>query len=178
MATAAKERKYSYRTYGNVAYEPAYRPQREREQQPEERPLIRTRERVRARPRVAVRPAGQVSLFAVVGFLAVGLFAVLLLMSYARLDVIGDEVVDLRGEISELKEENTKLQTEYEMAYDLKTIEESMTASGAMTQPQAGQTVVLDLSEPDSVEIFDSKPSTGAAATLAEVLRGVLEYFS
>ena len=45
------------------------------------RPQVRPRERAISRPQIQVREAGKVSLFAVVGFLAVAVFAALVLMS-------------------------------------------------------------------------------------------------
>ncbi|MEG2286292.1 MAG: Rnf-Nqr domain containing protein, partial [Ruthenibacterium sp.] len=51
----------------------------------ERRPLVRPRERVEARPRALVREPGRVSIFGVVGFLAVGVVAVLLLLTPTRL---------------------------------------------------------------------------------------------
>ena len=82
MATEAIKR-HSYRSYGSVAYDPAYAPEREGEGRVE--PLIRPRERVVGRERVRVRAAGYVAPTAVLGFLAVAALAVMILMSYVQL---------------------------------------------------------------------------------------------
>ncbi len=118
-------------------------------------PMVRPRERAVVRPRVRVREAGLVSPFAVVGFLAVGVFAVLLLFSYVQLTTISQQVVELRNEMTALQSEEAKLRTAYELSYDLSSIEETMTASGAMVRPQNGQVVYVDLSEPDTVTFFN-----------------------
>ena len=96
-----------------------------------------------------------VSPFAVVGFLAVGVFAVLLLFSYVQLTTISQQVVELRSEMTALQSEEAKLRTAYELSYDLSSIEETMTASGAMVRPQNGQVVYVDLSGPDTVTFFN-----------------------
>lgn len=48
-------------------------------------------------------------MFAVTGFLAVGLLAVLLLFSYVKLNAISDQVVDLRSQMTTLRSEEAKL---------------------------------------------------------------------
>ena len=78
MATRRHSQLSSYRTYGSVAYAPAYdgtavrAPRREEVLRP--KPRVRPRERVLTRTQVQVREAGQASVFAVIGFLAVGVF--------------------------------------------------------------------------------------------------------
>lgn len=147
-----------FNTFGNVAYDPAWEggavaaPGREEVLRP--RPNVRPKERTLARPRVQVREAGKVSPFAVAGFLSVGVLAVLLLMSSVRLMVINNETVQLRTQLSALREEEAKLLTEYELAYDLRAIEEQLTADGTMVKPNSNQMVALDLSEPDNVVVF------------------------
>jgi hypothetical protein len=123
---------------------------------------------------VRVRQAGKVSPFAVIGFLSVGVLAVLLLMCYVRLTVINDQSVQLRTQLSELQEEESKLLTQYEMAYDLQAIEQQLTADGTMVKPSSSQMVVLDLSEPDNVVIYDQTEDTADALKKAETFLGDL----
>lgn len=107
MATAVKRRS-RYTNYSRVPYD-AYDGSAARQLQREEvlrpRPMVRPRERAVVRPRVRVREAGLVSPFAVVGFLAVGVFAVLLLFSYVQLTTISQQVVELRSEMTALQSE-------------------------------------------------------------------------
>ena len=79
----------------------------------------------------------------------------LLLFSYVQLTTISQQVVELRSEMTALQSEEAKLRTAYELSYDLSSIEETMTASGAMVRPQNGQVVYVDLSEPDTVTFFN-----------------------
>lgn len=171
MATAATKR-HNFRVYGNVAYDPAYAPEREGEGRVE--PLIRPRERVVGRERVRVRAAGHVAPTAVIGFLAVAVLAVLILMSYVQLTDSANQIVRLRREADVLASEHTDLMTQYELAFDLKTVEEQVTATGKMVQPGAGQIVSLDLSEPDSARIYDA-PKENILGELWESLTAAVE---
>jgi len=176
MATDVRRGKYA--TYGSVAYAPGYNGtaarQLEREEVFQPRPKERSRDRVQVRPRVQVREQGKISVFAVVGFLAVGIFAALVLMSYVNLTIINHGTVSLRSELSALQTEEAKLLAGYELAYDLKTIEQTVTANGAMVKPQTGQIYTLDLSEPDSVVRYEKEM---AVAGVAGALRGMKEVF-
>lgn len=153
MATAAIKRR-GYHSYGSVAYDPAYAPERENEGRVE--PLIRPRERIVGRERVRVRAPGYVAPTAVLGFLAVAALAVMILMSYVQLTDSANQIVRLRREAETLADQHADLMTQYELAFDLKTVEEQVTASGKMVQPGSGQIVSLDLSEPDSATLYEA----------------------
>ena len=174
MATAVKRRS-RYTNYSRVPYD-AYDGSAARQLQREEvlrpRPMVRPRERAVVRPRVRVREAGLVSPFAVVGFLAVGVFAVLLLFSYVQLTTISQQVVELRSEMTALQSEEAKLRTAYELSYDLSSIEETMTASGAMVRPQNGQ-VYVDLSEPDTVTFFNQDEAVAGLDGMFESVKSI-----
>ena len=174
MATAVKRRS-RYTNYSRVPYD-AYDGSAARQLQREEvlrpRPMVRPRERAVVRPRVRVREAGLVSPFAVVGFLAVGVFAVLLLFSYVQLTTISQQVVELRSEMTALQSEEAK-RTAYELSYDLSSIEETMTASGAMVRPQNGQVVYVDLSEPDTVTFFNQDEAAAGLDGMFESVKSI-----
>lgn len=161
MAQEARRRTRRYETYGSVAYAPDWRgntvPAPEREEVLRPRPHVRPKERTLARPRVQVRQAGKVSPFAVLGFLCVGVLTVLLLMSCVRLAVVSDETAQLRTQLTQLKAEEARLLTQYELAYDLQAIEAQMLADGTMVKPSSNQMVVLDLSEPDNVVVYSQE---------------------
>ena len=114
MASRHRTNTASYNTYGSVAYAPAYeggalRSPKERTLQPQ--PKVRTHERTRSltRTKVQVREAGEISPFAVVGFLAVGVFAVLVIFSYAQFTVANSQLSSLRSELSDLQAQNVTL---------------------------------------------------------------------
>ena len=167
-------------TYGNLAYaQPAARPlERGGAEVLRPQPKVRPRERALTRPKARVREAGQISIFAVVGFLAVGVFAVLLMLSTVQLTMVSDEVVSLRSQLSSLQSEEAKLMAQYELAFDPSTIEERVTADGSMVKPAAGQIYTLDLSESDSVVYYDQESTGGSLLdTVRDMIDGALSYF-
>ena len=183
MATAVKHRRYSkYDTVPFDVYDGSAARQLQQEEVLQPRPLVRPRERAVVRPKVRVREAGAVSPFAVVGFLAVLVFAALLLFSYVQLAVISDQVVSLRSDLTGLKTEEAKLRAQYELAYDLESIEQELTASGAMVKPQNGQIIYVDLSEPDSATYFQQEETAsglaGAMETVGSIWNEIVAYFS
>lgn len=183
MATRRRNQTTSYRTYGSVAYAPAYdgsavrAPGREQVLQP--KPRVRPKEKVLTRTQVQVREAGQVAPFAVVGFLLVGLFAALVLMSYTQYTVVADQVVSLRNELSTLQTENATLAAKYERVFDMEEIQ--TVVGGTMVRPSAGQIEYIDLSAPDSVELYGGHSAVsgvkGILAGLGEMFSSVVEYF-
>lgn len=150
-------------------------------EEPLRRPREETRRQAITRPKAEVREAGAVSVFAVVGFAAVALFAVLLIASYVQLARLSDEVVQLQSEVVTLQGEGARLQTRYAMAYDPSEVEHAMIASGTMVRPTESQICYVDLSEEDTVEIISGdrpeKGVQGALESLREIVDTVVEYF-
>lgn len=139
-------------TYGNLAYaEPMVAPQRQSQPSEYLQPKVREREEVVARPKVSVRERNGVPLFGAVGFSAVAIFAVLLIQSLVQLTVITDSTVRLKGELSSLQVQQAKLLAQYELAFDLSTVEAKVLENGSMVKPQSGQIYTIDLMESDSV---------------------------
>lgn len=184
MASAAAVKKNRYNsaraTYGSAAYDLDYR--RGASVQAMPRPLVRPRERTATRTKVRLREAGQVSIFAVVGFLAIGIFSLLVILSGIQLTTLSDDIAVLNKEMTTLQGEENQLRTQYELAFDLTQIEAAMTGAGTMVKPQSGQIIYLDLSEPDSLILFEQKEAPlkgveGALRSIKEVLSNVVEYF-
>lgn len=167
MANERKSRQFN--TYGNVAYQPEFdqsaapsrrsvqRPRREEEGV--RRPRVQPRTRTVARPDVEVRQQTAVAPFAIVGFVAVALCALLLVMTSAQIAMVNDETVALRSTLSDLQDEEKVLLAQYELAFDLAAIEEMFTADGSMVKAGSGQTVYLDLSEGDNVVYYEAAES-------------------
>ena len=96
-----------------------------------------------------------------------------LLFSYVQLTTISQQVVELRSEMTALQSEEAKLRTAYELSYDLSSIEETMTASGAMVRPQNGQVVYVDLSEPDTVTFFNQDEAAAGLDGMFESVKSI-----
>ena len=175
-----------YDSYGSVAYAPVYEgnavraPRREEEYQPSPQPRRReqTHRRAVERTQVEVRQAGAVAPFAVVGFLAVAIFAALLLVSHAQSTVLNAEVVELRSQLSALETEHAKLSAQYEQVFDMEKIQAAV--GDTMVRPTNSQAVYLDLSEPDTVVVYDKLKDSRVMDTMKNVGRALgdmIEYF-
>lgn len=176
----------AYGTYGSVAYAPAYEgntvraPRREEEaRRAPVPPRPKQRVRPRERAQVQVRKAGAVAPFAVIGFLAVAVFAVMLVTSYAQLTVAKYEMVSLRSELTALKSENDTLSAQYEKVFDLDTIQAAV--GDTMVRPTNDQVVYIDLSAPDTVTIYKEEAADPGLMSLLKgaqaVFGGIIEYF-
>ena len=187
MATYRRRNTTTYSTYGSVAYAPVYEgntvraPRREEELRRPPAPRPKQREQVHrhVRARVEVRPVGAVAPFAVIGFLAVAIFAAMLVTSYAQLTVANDEMVSLRRELSDLQSENVTLSAQYEKVFDLATIQEAV--GDTMVRPTSDQVVYIDLSAPDTVTLYQETELNAGLQSLTEGVKelfgGILEYF-
>lgn len=172
-----------YRTYGSVAYQPEFEQEPVRRGQqagspvrrPEQprRPQIQPRKRPVVRPSIQVRPQTAVAPFAVVGIFAVLVCSLLLVMSCAQLAVLNHEIVNLRGDLSDLQDDGRVLQAKYELVFDLETIEKQFLSDGSMVRAGVGQTVYLDLSAADSVVYYD-----GAGNGLSALLQRAENYLA
>ena len=186
MATMVKQRaKNGYTAPGNRSYDGTAARRLEGRgtggsQVLQPRPQVRPRRGAVARPQVRGRAAGRVAPAARGGCLAIGALAVMLLMGYVRLAQLSDEVVDLQAQMVTLQSDEAKLRAKYELAYDLSDIEKTVTADGSMVRPQENQICYVDLSQPDSVERFDTGSGTGGSGFLdsvKEIVSTVVEYF-
>lgn len=161
MATAVRRRSYDPYRALNYAYDGSAVRVPEEEEYLQPQPHVRPRRQELSRPKAVVRPAGKVSLFAVAGFAAVAVMAVLVLMSYVQLSSLSSQVVELNSQMTKLQGEEATLRARYELAYDLGAIEKRVTSDGSMARPQAGQMVYVDLTEPDSVVLYQQEEGEG-----------------
>ena len=106
------------------------------------------------------------------------LVVVITLASYAQLVMVNDEVVKLRHELNQLRNEETQLTAQYELAYDLKEIEQQLINSGQMMKAQSWQTYTLELAEPDMVEYHHGSDFVQQITSFAKnLVTAVKEYF-
>lgn len=179
MANERRARKYD--TYGSLAYQPEYQrgtaaPARRQEPVHQPRPRVQPRTQTAVRPQVEVRKQSAVAPFAIIGFVAVALCALLLVMTSAQLAMANDEIVDLNATLSELQSEEKVLQAKYELAFDLNEIESQMISSGSMVKASAGQTTYLDLSAGDNVVYYAAAEQglSGLIRQIEQFLAGLL----
>lgn len=188
MATQQRNSTRKYRTSGNVAYQPEFEQQESvrepsrrelvrgntvRRPEPRRRPQPQPRRRPAARPSVQVRTQSAVAPFTVVGLFAVLACALLLVVNCARLAVANNGIVELRGDLAQLQDENRVLQAKYELLFDVEEIERQFLSNGSMVRSTPGQTVYLDLSGGDSVVYYE-----GAGSGLSALLQRAEQFFA
>ena len=125
-----------------------------------------------------VRPAQHVSPVMVLGFAAVAVMLVMLVMSYVELTAISGNVVQMQSELETLQTQQVSLITKHEQAFDLSGVKEAATEAG-MSQPSDSQIYYIDLSEPDSATVY-SQEESGFGKILSMLGQGictVVEYF-
>ncbi len=125
------------------------------------------------------RQREKVSLGTLCGFMALAAMVALMIMCRAQLTEISAQVVSVQKEISALEDEHVALLTRYEKTFDLTTIKEAAAAAG-MAKPSASQVYYIDLSEPDSVVVYQQKSQNVLSRVLTSLGSGVcavVEYF-
>ena len=131
-----------------------------------------------ARPRVRERQ--KVSGVLLLGFAALAALVVMVLMSYAQLTSISADVVSMQKELKTLETEHVALLTQYERTFDLTKIKAAAAAAG-MNKPSSSQVNYIDLSAPDSVEVFETQNVSVLSRVFTSLGQGVcsvVEYFS
>ena len=146
---------------------------------PRRREKAKEQVREQARPLVQVRERQRVSPLAVVGFAAVVVLSVLMLMNYIQLMELSAETVELRAQLSALETENVTLTTQYERMFDRASVKEAAEAAG-MAKPSSSQVYYIDLSEGDSAVVCRKEDPSVLSRLLTSLDHGiyaVVEYF-
>ena len=182
-----KSRRYSGRVNGNLAYDPAYEERQRRLRREQEYEREHQREEFMRPPQRKVqkkaapvrRQREKVSPGALCGFAALAAMVALMILCRAQLTEISSQVVSVQKEIAALEDEHVALLTRYEKTFDLTTIKEAAAAAG-MAKPSASQVYYIDLSEADSVVVYQQKSQNVLARALTSLGNGVcavVEYF-
>lgn len=180
----AEAKKYPYgggRVEGNLAYDFDYEEKRTRrtERRAEEQPRKVQQRKPQVQTTVRARERQRVPLTALAGFAALAALVLLLIMSYARLTAISSNVVSMKNELTALQSEHVALLTRYEQTFDLSAIKEAAEATG-MSKPSASQIYYVDLSEPDSVVVYQQDSGNVLSRVFTSLGHGmcsVVEYF-
>lgn len=126
---------------------------RRRSDRPVREPVRRAREWIRETPQEAAdeieaRPISRkgqgISLLTVAGFALAAVMLVLLLMSHIRMTALSDAAAASQTRLTELSEQQHKLQAQYEQAFSLSEVERYATQELGMQKPRASQIVYLD----------------------------------
>lgn len=167
MAVMKKRRTFKYESYGNVAYAPTMEGGTGVAQDiPLPRRRVQEQTQTLTRTHVQVREPGAVAPFGVLGFLIVGIFAAMLIFSYAQHIQLSTELMALESSYSDLARQNSSLAAQYEQLFDIASIEAAV--AGTMVRPSAEQVIYLDLSQPDQVSNYGTETRVEGVAGLVE----------
>ena len=147
-----------------------------------EKPVRAERKAEQAAPARKVQPRERqrVSGMTVLGSLALAAAVIMVILSYAQLTTISGGVVAMQSELRSLEEQHVTLLSEYEQTFDLSAVKEAAEAAG-MYKPSSSQVYYMDLSAPDSVQVFETKDSSVLSRIFTSFGQGVVsavEYFS
>ena len=174
-----RRNKITYSVNGTAAYQPSYgTPGRESTARPLPRQKPEPQRRPARRPQKVVREKMAVAPFAVLGVALVLGMLVLVLFGYVQIYESGSQVSDLQDRLAELKEENHKLQSEFDNAVDLQQVEKRAMELG-MQQPSAKQSVSVEVPVEDVTVISGQthdNPLETAARAVYETARDLMEY--
>lgn len=173
---------------GNLAFDFDYIERESEKREREERRRAERREapvRAERKEPVAerkphVRERQKVSGMTVLGFTALAAAVILVILSYAQLTAISGGVVAMQSELRSLEEQRVSLLSEYEQTFDLSAVKEAAEAAG-MSKPSSSQVYYIDLSAPDSVQVFETRSTSMLSRIFTSFGQGVVsavEYFS
>lgn len=142
----------------------------------EDADTIDTLDEIEARP---ISRKGQgISLATIAGFALAAMLLVLLLMSHIRLTALSDAAAASQTRLTELSEQQNKLQARYEEAFTLSEVERYATQELGMQKPRVGQVTYLEsLGGADRAEVVVPQ-QRGAFAPLFDGLAdSIRSYF-
>ena len=181
---ANEKRRHQQTTYGNVAYDLNYQrnvvpvpdggePSRQAPRK-HTRTGQRQRRRVMTRPKVKLRPREAVAPWAVVGFGLVTVAAVLVLVSYVRLNNVYANTVALQSQLTTLQTEENTLKAEYEEVFNQDVLSKAVKEAGNLKPITSDQVVYVELSDPDNIVVYEQEQKRGG---IADFFQSVRDFF-
>jgi hypothetical protein len=140
-----------------------------------QQPLVRPRRITGHRP-LLHREALSISPTAIVGFGLIVAMILMVLMGHIKLDQVYSQQSALTTELSALQKDYEDLSSQYEQVFDMEAIKSTLTQNGSMVQLSPEQQTYMDLSRPDSAEIYE-EDSAEHAFSLSNAFAEIVEYF-
>ena len=125
------------------------------------------------KPHKAVKSSYGLSLFAVVGYFAVAVVMVLVLMTYVRYTAAAVEAVEYREQIETLTDDNRRLTILYAQTFDMNEVEYYARTVLGMDDPTENQTGVVSLNAGDKAVVYETEDGD----TFLSGISAVVEYF-
>lgn len=139
-----------------------------------------TRVRSKTQEQVLVRERQSVSAVTVLGFAAVAVMAVLMLLSYIQLTALSADTVALKNQLNSLEAQQVVLTAQHEQMFDMSTVKEIAGEAG-MSKPSSSQIYYLDLAGEDSAVVYQTEKNNLLNQVLRSLHYGVytaVEYFN
>ena len=176
MASTSAALKYaSAANYGyGAAAAPEYAPdipRRREEEQPEAIPTARPRENARA-----VAQGYSISLFSIFGTALVLVMLMFVVLAHISFDTTLDQNLQLEKRLAALSMQETKLQIEFERAFDLNEIERYAIEELGMVKPAANQVSIIESAPLDRAVVLSPEKEEGIRG-FGSFLSSLLEYF-
>ena len=119
-----------------------------------------------------------ISLYAVVGFVIVAVMMIFVLLAHVRYAEVTNETVKLRTQMTQLNDQERKLQIAYANAFDATQVEQYATRQLGMTQPSESQLGTISVTAQDSAVVADTQQvTTPANESMGTFLASLVAYF-
>ncbi len=132
---------------------------------------VRTRSVARQRTKQSIAPV------TVLGFAIAAVLLVTSILARVQLVELSATAAALETQLSELTTEQTRLQIEYESAYNLTEIEEYATSVLGMQKPTADQIYYIDTSAADKAVVIGEPEGDGLIERIENFIAGIGAYF-
>lgn len=123
-----------------------------------------------------VKARHNISLFAIVSYIAVSALMILVIFSYMRLYEISAETSEYKNELARLTKSNASLAAEYENSVDLGAVELLALTRLGMRYPSSSQIVYVNLSGPDRAEVLAQQTTTGRLSGILQSVKNSIDY--
>ena len=149
---------------------------------PYEKPVDIPIPREQTRPDERAKEAGlqhapAVSLFALFGTVFAGILMIFVVLAQISYSEIAGETVRLSAQLSQLAEQERRLEIEFENAIDMKEVERYARDTLGMSRPDNSQVAIVRSLPIDSVEIIDAGGTEGRLSGIGSFISSLLEYF-
>ena len=161
--------------YGSAV--PAPREYSDQESWPSEAPLVRERRVAGERTSTRENESKGVSPFAVISALALCIISIFVLLAQINFTEVARETVRLNAQLRELNEQERILEITYESVIDMNKIEQYARDVLGMSQPDAGQAIVIHSTMQDRAEIISDDSRQGGLSGFGEFISTLTEYF-
>ena len=126
----------------------------------------------------ADRYSSQISLFSVLGGAAAAVLMIFVLIANVRYNEISNERLRLETQLSQLSQQERKLEIEFESVIDMKAVEQYARDVLGMSKPDADQISVINRVPEDRVEILSSDTGDeGMISGLGRFISSLAGYF-